>query len=124
VLGYWAAPLSARHKCGHVAPMCAIHIAPCRGPCSTRLLAGDTVETIRFNTGRKYTANGQRITATLHDDGMVTFFDHDRGIDGEFELIGDFTQRRVMEAYDHNLSKPTRRSWSDGMLKGGCNSEP
>lgn len=32
--------------------------------------------TIEFNTGRKYTAEGQIIRATLHPDRVVTFFDH------------------------------------------------
>lgn len=80
--------------------------------------------TIRFNTNRKYTANGQRIVATLHDDGVVTFADHDRGIDGEFAMVGNvFNQHTVMAAYDGNAYQGTRRSWSDHMLRGGCNSQ-
>ena len=78
--------------------------------------------TIHFNTGRQYTTNGQRITATLHSDGVVTFFDHDRGVDGEFELFGVvFTQAVVMRVYDNDRAPSTRRSWADGMLRGGCN---
>lgn len=38
--------------------------------------------TFRFNTGRRYTPQGQRITAFAHDDGTVDFSDHDRQIDG------------------------------------------
>jgi hypothetical protein len=38
------------------------------------------METISFNTGRRYTAEGQFIVATLHDDKVVTFFDHSRGV--------------------------------------------
>jgi hypothetical protein len=80
------------------------------------------MKTIAFNTGRKYTAEGQFIKATLHDDGVVTFFDHSRGIDGEFKLCGSrFDQQIVMDAYDHNIAKNTSRSWADGMLRGGCN---
>lgn len=78
--------------------------------------------TLRFNTGRKYTALGQRITATMHADRVVTFWDHDRGVDGEFKLCGEFTQAAVMNAYDHNIASSTKRSWSDAMLRGGCNS--
>ena len=47
------------------------------------------MNTIRFNTGRKYTAAGQRIVATYRphneaddESGTVTFFDHDRMVDG------------------------------------------
>ena len=35
-------------------------------------------KTIQFNTKRLYTASGQRIIATLHDDNVVTFHDVDR----------------------------------------------
>lgn len=79
--------------------------------------------TIHFNTGRKYTAQGQRITATLHDDGVVTFMDHTRAIDGEFTLldIDEFTQQTVMDYYDRNLNQSSKRSWQDGMLETGCN---
>lgn len=80
--------------------------------------------TIHFNTGRKYTVNGQRITATLHDDMNVTFFDHDRMIDGEFKLCGDrFDCSVVLRAYDNSIAKSTVRSWEDGMQRGGCNSK-
>lgn len=37
---------------------------------------------LKFNTGRKYTEYGQRITAFVHDDGTVDFNDHDRQIYG------------------------------------------
>lgn len=81
-------------------------------------------QTIRFNTGRKYTAHGQRITATLHDDGIVTFFDHDRMVHGEFALplhcrLNDV---EVMHHYDNGLHQGTSRAWQDGMMRGGCNS--
>lgn len=76
---------------------------------------------LQFNTGRKYTSLGQRIVATLHEGGIVTFLDHDRHIDGEFKLCGDFTKEAVMQAYDHNIAKSTQRSWQDAMLMGGCN---
>lgn len=82
------------------------------------------MKTITFNTGRKYTANGQRITATLHADRVVTFHDHDRMIDGEFKLCGDrFDQAVVLHAYDRNIASNTRRSWVDAFQVGGCNAE-
>lgn len=77
---------------------------------------------IKFNTGRLYTEKGQRIVATLHDDGVVTFLDHDRSVDGEFKLCGDaFTQSNVMHAYDHNISKNTRRSYQDAFYEDSVN---
>jgi hypothetical protein len=82
-------------------------------------------KTIHFNTNRKYTANGQRITATLHDDGVVTFFDHDRMVDGEFSLPSDvpFNRITIMNAYDRYEAPNTARSWQDGLMRGGCNSK-
>lgn len=80
------------------------------------------MKTIRFNTGRGYTLDGQRITATLHEDWVVTFYDHDRMIDGEFKPCGNkFDQSIVMHAYDHNIAKSTSRSWADAMCEDGCN---
>lgn len=89
-------------------------------------------KTIHFNTGRKYTANGQRITATFrpHNEaedqgGTVTFFDHDRQVDGEFDIDSElfFNQGSVMSEYDNYRAKHTTRSWSDGMQRGGYNAE-
>jgi hypothetical protein len=81
------------------------------------------MKTIEFNTGRKYTAEGQFIKATLHDDGVVTFFDHSRGVDGQFKLMQycDFNQTEVMHWYDSGMAHGTQRSWTDGMMRGGCN---
>lgn len=80
-------------------------------------------KTIEFNTGRKYAADGQIIKATLHDDGVVTFFDHSRKVDGEFKLGQhcSFNQTEVMHWYDSGSAQGTQRSWSDGMMHGGCN---
>lgn len=81
-------------------------------------------KTIYFNTGRKYTPAGQEITATLHEDGVVTFFDHSRKIDGEFSTFEElFGKADVMAAYDSGKYQNTLRSWEDGMMRGGCNSE-
>jgi hypothetical protein len=79
--------------------------------------------TIQFNTRRLYSAEGQVITATLHDDGVVTFMDHSRMIDGEF-LLGDvaaFSQQVVLRRYDHGQYGASARSRADGMMRGGCN---
>ena len=80
--------------------------------------------TIEFNTGRKYTRDGQIIRATLHDDNVVTFYDQSRMIDGEFTVQdpNHFTQNLVLRMYDHNAYKSTTRSSRDGMYRGGCNS--
>jgi hypothetical protein len=79
------------------------------------------MNTIHFNTGRNYTIHGQRISATLHDDSKITFYDHDRMIDGECECVGEFGQNAVMAGYDHAY-KSTKRSWENSMMVGGCNS--
>lgn len=80
-------------------------------------------KTIHFNTGRSYTVHGQRITATLYEDGMVTFWDHDRAIDGEFELGQhcQFNQVEVMHWYDAGTYGHSLRSFQDGMAMGGLN---
>jgi hypothetical protein len=82
------------------------------------------MQTITFNTGRKYTARGQRIVATLHDDGVVTFMDHDRNVDGEFKLGQhcQFNQTEVLHWYDSGMARNSRRSWADGMMRDGVNS--
>jgi hypothetical protein len=81
------------------------------------------MKTIEFNTGRPYTKEGQFIIATLHDDGVVTFMDHSRGVDGEFKLglHCSFNQTEVMHWYDSGQAHNTSRSWMDGMVRGGCN---
>jgi hypothetical protein len=81
------------------------------------------MKTIEFNTGRLYTAEGQFIKATLHDDGVVTFMDHSRGVDGEFIPTPGipFDQQLVMYWYDSGEARNSQRSWSDGMMRGGCN---
>jgi len=79
--------------------------------------------TIHFNTGRAYSAAGQRISATKHEDGCITFYDHDRMIYGEIGPGRDLTQRDVTQAYDLNMYRSTTRSWSDGMMAEGANSK-
>lgn len=66
---------------------------------------------IEFNTGRQYTAEGQRITAEIIDTRMcniideithlVRMVDHSRGIEYLYELP-ELTQRLLMTEYDHN----------------------
>lgn len=84
-----------------------------------------TPNTIRFNTGRKYTTHGQPITATLHADGTVTFWDSARHIDGQIDDIHaqDFCAVKVLAAYDAGTYRSTARSAADGMQTGGCNTE-
>lgn len=82
-------------------------------------------KTISFNTGRKYTRDGQHIVATLHDDGVVTFTDHARMIDGEYDIHFPelFTPKDVIDMYDSRSYRSTKRSRDDGMLRGGCNTQ-
>lgn len=61
---------------------------------------------ITFNTGRKYTAEGQVITAEYDEEqGVIHFNDHSRMVTGAVQSptspksIYDLA-RRVMEAYD------------------------
>lgn len=81
------------------------------------------MKTVEFNTGRKYTAEGQVIKATLHDDGIVTFFDHSRMIDGEYTLdeFETFREANVLKHYDSGTYTSSKRSRDDGMYRGGCN---
>lgn len=98
----------------------------------------DAITTIQFNTGRKYTAEGQIITATIYANGTVTFMDHSRMIDGEFKNddthnlasnghAGDdprfaaVLRAKVMAAYDGSNYQGSRRSSQDGMMTGGRN---
>jgi hypothetical protein len=49
--------------------------------------------------------------------------DHSRSVDGEFVLPkhASFNQIEVMHWYDSGTARNTPRSWSDGMMRGGCN---
>tara|TARA_R110002126_G_scaffold79236_1_gene196773 strand:+ start:350 stop:631 length:282 start_codon:yes stop_codon:yes gene_type:complete len=70
------------------------------------------MRTLAFNTGRTYTAEGQRIAAGLLDNGDIVFNDIDRTICGTIAANGltldevinfnCFTQAAVMADYDAN----------------------
>jgi len=85
--------------------------------------------TVMFNTGRQYTAHGQRIIATLHDDLVVTFHDIDRMIDGEFELASlalwmmskEAAAMLVMRHYDNGQALGSPRSHLDAFQRDGAN---
>jgi hypothetical protein len=80
-------------------------------------------QTITFNTGRLYAAHGQIITATLHADGVVTFMDHTRMVDGSYDTLGEtFNAAQVMRAYDSSCNIDRARSFADGMNRDGVNS--
>lgn len=54
-----------------------------------------------WNTGRLYSAAGQRIAATSIE-GVTFFVDADRGLDGKFETDTGWSLRAdVMDAYDN-----------------------
>jgi hypothetical protein len=56
--------------------------------------------TLQFNTGREYSEHGQRVIATLLDNGHIIVVDLDRHIDVMLlEGVG-FNQREIMQAYD------------------------
>lgn len=73
---------------------------------------------LQFNTGRKYTAQGQRIVAVLHDDGVVSFNDHDRMIWGEYRptMPEQFSKEQVLRFYDsgkYHMSSRVQRGTHD-----------
>lgn len=58
-------------------------------------------KTLVFNTGRQYSANGQRIAAALLSDDSIIFVDIDRGLEYAIPAGGArFTQSSIMGAYD------------------------
>lgn len=61
------------------------------------------MEILKFNTGREYTKNGQRIAATRLDNGHIVLFDVDRQIDVMLPAGVEFTQTDIMWAYDLNM---------------------
>lgn len=71
---------------------------------------------IQFNTGRCYTAQGQRIVALLHEDGVVTFRDHDRMIAGEYTPAHPeaFGASQVLRRYDSNQYTMSSRAMGPG----------
>jgi hypothetical protein len=58
---------------------------------------------LKFNTGRDYTENGQRITAQRIESGEIIMLDIDRHIDLMLPADIELTQKDVMWAYDHNV---------------------
>lgn len=59
---------------------------------------------IKFNTGREYTENGQRIAALRDaDTGAIILVDLDRHIDMMLPAGVELTQLDVMWAYDLNM---------------------
>ena len=73
------------------------------------------MQTLKFNTGREYTDQGQRIIATLQENGAIYFDDVDRCVKGLIEFPGFtreevaqffFNQSAIMAAYDKNEYTP------------------
>lgn len=94
------------------------------------------MKTIHFDTTRPYSPDGkhQRISATLYAPGerglpadgphLITFYDHDRRIDGEFRTERPetaFTESGIMRRYDASDYASGEAGWHD-MRKGGNNS--
>ena len=59
--------------------------------------------TLKFNTGRTYSAAGQRIAAQRIESGEIVVFDLDRHIDLMLPQGIELTQKDVMWAYDLNM---------------------
>ena len=59
------------------------------------------MQTIKFNTGRQYSANGQRIAAALLNNGDIAIVDIDRGLEYLIPAgAARFNQADIMAAYD------------------------
>jgi len=79
------------------------------------------MQSIKFNTGRSYSTNGQRIAASLQDNGDIVFNDIDRSICGiiraggltleDVITLNCFTQRAIMESYDKNEYTDISGDW-------------
>jgi len=59
------------------------------------------MQTLKFNTGREYSDQGQRIVATQLDTGHIVLVDLDRHMDLMLQAGVDFNQADIMQAYDH-----------------------
>ena len=86
------------------------------------------MNTIRFNTGRKYTAAGQRIVATLHDEAK-TKVASPSGITTEWSTASSHwvtstpSVPPLCSGATITAHKGTNRAWADGMQRGGCNTD-
>lgn len=77
-----------------------------------------TIIAIAFNTGRQYSAEGQRIVAQVLEIEIVggvptyhfAFADLDRHIYGRAICFGEFLQKNIMASYDAGTYQST---WSD-----------
>lgn len=86
-------------------------------------------QTVTWNTGRKYSAAGQRISAVVSLYGWIAFVDHDRMIDGivrgghHGDLSESEIRDRVMTAYDNNLydyPRENREYEAIGLARAAC----
>jgi hypothetical protein len=64
------------------------------------------MNSVKFNTGRTYTLEGQIIIARQIEDGRVLFVDLARGVDGVTLLKCQLTQKDIMSNYDAGLTQP------------------
>jgi len=63
-----------------------------------------TTDVLRFNTGRPYSAEGQRITAIHNQQSqIIAFVDYDRCMRGIIENVSwtEFDQKEIMRRYDN-----------------------
>ena len=87
----------------------------------------NVIKTITFKTGRIYDFE-QEIVATSYDDGVVTFADASRRIEGEFMVVNEnlrplISEKTIMGRYDRGEYDSTRRSSNDVAI-GGPNRTP
>lgn len=71
---------------------------------------------IEWNTGRKYTEEGQYIRATIRD-GIAVFCDCSRGIYGQISDC-ELSRSAIMSAYDANAYEQGSKPWELRSLLG------
>jgi len=74
------------------------------------------MKTIHWTAERPFEDDDQRMTATLHDDGAVTFHDHSRRVAGLVGFADEFTPEKVMILYDRGAYASPLRADQDAML--------
>jgi hypothetical protein len=61
----------------------------------------DKTKIISFNTGRKYSPDGQRIIAEQTSNGVVTFWDIDRSLCKQYTSpLSEMPECQIMRLYD------------------------
>jgi hypothetical protein len=79
------------------------------------------VARITFNSGRMYSAEGQIITAELHEDGKVLFDDSSRHIWGEFQANDVDFIKKWWSTHPEAFASGVMRRYDEHKYQMGCN---